>query len=44
MIGGFARESVDKVFASLGYEQTVRGENLPIEEFCKIADEFENLK
>jgi len=44
MIGGFARESVDKVFASLGYEQTVRGENLAIEEFCKIADEFENLK
>ena len=43
MIGGFARENVDKVFANLDFEQTVRGENLPIEEFCRLADEFKKI-
>lgn len=40
MIGGFQKDNIDKVFEKLSLEQTTRGEKLPIEDFCKIADEF----
>ena len=44
LIGGFSKENIEKVFEKLLYSQTLRGETLAIEEFCKIADEFSKLK
>ncbi len=43
LIGGFLKENIEKVFEKLSYPQTLRGETLSIEEFCKIADEFTKL-
>lgn len=44
LIGGFSKDNTEKVFANLNLEQTIRGEKLPIEDFCKIADEFYSLQ
>lgn len=43
LIGGFLRENIDKAFENVGFEQTVRGENLSIEQFCALADEFSKI-
>ena len=43
LIGGFSKENIDKTFEKLSQEQTTRGEKLPIEDFCKIADELYSL-
>lgn len=42
-IGGFTKENIDFIYDKLSLEQTTRGEKLSIEEFCKIANEFNAL-
>lgn len=42
-IAGFPKENIEKAFAILNFEQTTRGEKLPIEDFCKISDIFSEL-
>ncbi len=43
-IGGFNKDIISKVFTDLGFDDTVRGEKLPIEAFCKIADEINKIE
>ncbi len=43
LIAGFAKEQIEKVYNNLNLEQTLRGETLAIEDFCKIADEFKSI-
>ena len=44
LIAGFSKENIEKVYGILNYNQNLRGEILPIEEFCKIADKFAELQ
>jgi len=39
-IGGFNKNHTDNVFSALGLEDTIRGEKISIQDFCKISDEF----
>ena len=42
-IGNFKKDLITKVFENLQLDENLRGEKLPIEMFCKIADEIKTI-
>jgi len=40
LIAGFNKDLIADLFKTLNFEDTIRGEKIPIELFCKIADEI----
>ena len=42
--GNISKDKLGKVILSLGFGESIRGEKLDIEDFCKLADKLGEIK